>query len=240
MTTGNGTVLLTFDDRSVAHWYSQRDLLSSTGTRATFFISHPDGLSDSDTEQLQSLAADGHTIAVHGLRHVDAPRHLAEHGPETYLHDEIVPAIDELERRGLARRDFAYPYGRRDAATDALLTQHFSWLRATSPRTTDVEEATAVLFDPADPTSGRVVPARGIDVGRRGEPNHDDSDVLLALLDRAADRGLTLCLYAHDVDSLEGGFAGQRNFVTPERLHEVIEAASVRGLALRPFADLPD
>ncbi|MFC7619265.1 polysaccharide deacetylase family protein [Microlunatus sp. GCM10028923] len=233
-------LFLTFDDRSVDHWYGQRDLLRSADARVTYFVSHPYGLTGEEVTRLHELAGDGHAMAVHGLHHLDASEFLTGHGAERYLAEEIDPAIKIMADLGLASRDFAYPYGRRDSASDEVLRGRFSWLRATAARSTDPDEARRVLFTPAGLATDRVVPARGIDIGRRGRLNPDDHEVVLHLLDVVAGEGLSLCLYAHDIDSVDGGLAGQRNFITPERLGAVISAATERGIALRSFAELPD
>ncbi|WP_116947352.1 polysaccharide deacetylase family protein [Jiangella endophytica] len=230
---------LTFDDRSVGQWYSQRELFLELDARVTFFVSHVDGLSDAEATMLRRLSADGHAVASHGLRHLDAPAFLAEHDADEYASAEIAPSISGLAARGLGRRDFAYPYGRRTTETDTILLQHFSWIRATSPRAADAS-AHDVLFDPALAHCPRVIAARGIDVGRRGTANPDDSAVVVSLLDGAAESGRSLCLYAHDIAGHDDGMAGGRNFITPERLRSVLEAAVERGVALRAFDDLPD
>lgn len=232
-------LLLTFDDRTVDHWFAHRGVLDEAGVRATFFVSHVDGLSDAESEMLRTLASQGHGIASHGLRHVDGPAYVTEHGLDAYLENEITPSIAGLAERGLDHRDFAYPYGRRSPELDAALTARFAWLRATSPRAVD-DSAGEVLVDLGDEGLSRVLPARGIDVGRRGVANPDDSATLLAVFDQAAATGASVCLYAHDIAEWDQGLAEGRNFITPERLRDVLHAATSRGLEPLTFGQLPD
>lgn len=231
-------LLMTFDDDTIDHWFAHRRVFDG-GARVTFFVSHVDRLTDAQTDKLLELQRDGHTVASHGLRHLDAPRHVSEHGLAAYLTDEITPSIGGLAQRGLGARDFAYPFGRHDASLDAALTARFSWLRATSPRHPDAR-AMEVLVDVDDPATPRVLPARGIDEGRQGVMNEDDAAMLLRVLDEAARTGSSVCLFAHDIAERERGLAEGRNFITPDRVREVLTAAQQRGLEPCGFGVLPD
>ena len=232
-------LLMTFDDDTIDHWFDQRHVFSDGGARVTFFVSHVDRLTEAQTEKLQLLQQDGHTVACHGLRHLDARRYVAEHGLPAYLREEIEPSIAGLAERGLGARDFAHPFGRHDPRIDEALRSRFSWLRATSPRYTD-RRAMDVLTDPSERATSRVLPARGVDEGRRGVMNEGDGATLLAVLDEAARTGRSVCLFAHDVIEREQGLAEGRNFITPDRLTEVLAAAQQRGLQACGFEVLPD
>ncbi|WP_420113163.1 polysaccharide deacetylase family protein [Pseudactinotalea sp.] len=232
-------LLLTLDDRTVDHWFAHRGVLEEAGAYATFFVSRADQLTEDETTMLQVLQRDGHTIASHGLRHRDAPQYVAEHGLTAYLENEIEPSIAALAERGLGHRDFAFPFGRHDPTIDGALVASFSWLRATSPRHTD-ERATEVLVDLGANDCPRVLSARGIDVGRGGRANPDDSAALLTVLDEAADTGASVCLFAHDIAEWDQGLAQGHNFITPARLRQVLAAAQERGLSAVGCGVLPD
>lgn len=231
-------LLMTFDDRAVDTWFAHRGVLEDAGAHVTFFVSWADELTDEETDQLLLLQQHGHTVASHGLRHRDAPADVADHGLRAYLEREIVPSIQALHGRGLGHRDFAYPLGRHDDAVDDELLKHFSWLRATSPRHADAR-ASQVLID-LDATGRRVLPSRGVDVGRRGVAHPDDRQTLLNLLDEAARSGLSVCLYAHDILEWDQGLARGTNFITPGQLHQVLQAATERGLSAVGTGVLPD
>ncbi len=231
-------LLMTFDDDTIDHWFAHRGVFDG-GARVTFFVSHADRLTDAQADRLLELQRDGHTVASHGLRHLDGPEHVSEHGLAAYLSDEIAPSIDALAQRGLGARDFAYPFGRRRADLDEALTGCFSWLRGTVPRSDD-DRALEALVDLDDPATSRVLPARGIDEGRRGAMSEDDGVALLAVLDEAARTGRSLCLFAHDIAEREQGLAEGRNFITPERVQRVLTAARQRGLDPCGFGVLPD
>ncbi|WP_163544078.1 polysaccharide deacetylase family protein [Occultella kanbiaonis] len=230
-------LLMTFDDCTVDHWFAHRGVFDDTDARVTFFVSHADRITDDETDKLRALQREGHTIASHGLRHLDGPEYVARHGMAAYLVNEIEPSISALAARGLGHRDFAYPYGRHDRATDNALTARFSWVRTTAARHLD-GRATHVRVNPDPPT--RVLPSRGIDVGRRGVANPDDRAALLAVLDETARTGTGVCLYAHDIAEWDQGLAEGRNFITPARLRAVLTAAQERGLAAEGFGALPD
>lgn len=236
-------LLLTFDDRTVAHWFAHRGVLEQAEAHVTFFVSHADEFTERETTMLGGLQSDGHTIASHGLRHRDAPQYVTEHGLTAYLENEIAPSIAALAERGLGHRDFAFPFGRHDPTIDDALAASFSWLRATSPRHTG-ERATEVLVDLEErcraTSQPRVLPARGIDVGRAGQANPDDREALLTIFDEAARTGTSVCLFAHDIADWDQGLAEGRNFITPERLRQVLAAAQERGLSAVGCGVLPD
>jgi hypothetical protein len=232
-----GAMYLTFDDRTVMQWHAQADLFAQHGARVTFFVSHPDLLSADEAALLVDLAARGHAVGAHGLRHLDAPAYLEEHSEAEYLATEIDPCCDALSALGTPVRHFAYPYGRRTERTDEFLLKRFSWIRATSPRAAGPDE---MRFRPEDPSCSRSLPARGIDVGHRGAHLPDQQDALDELMRAAADEGASLCLYAHGLLDDPAGLASGRLYVTPELLDHVLSLANALNLPCRSFADLPE
>ncbi len=180
-----------------------------------------------------ALAADGHTIGAHGLRHLDAPRVIADEGADGYLAREIAPCLDALAGLGLTARTFAYPNSRRDAASDAALTTVFDRLRSGIPRTDDATTAARHVVPAARIDSTRVLIGRGIDTARGGVTHPDDPDVGV-LLQVAADAPGYVTLYAHDIAATSAA-----HHVRPERLRFLLELGSHLGLPFLGFDDLP-
>jgi peptidoglycan/xylan/chitin deacetylase (PgdA/CDA1 family) len=121
---------LSFDDTAVASWLALRPLLRDHGARVTFFVSHYESLSDADHAGLQTLAADGHEIEAHTVRHFRAPEYVENHGLAAYLHDELDPSIDVLRRDGFDVHAFAYPYGARTGELDRAIATRVPVIRS--------------------------------------------------------------------------------------------------------------
>jgi hypothetical protein len=132
-----GSLALAFDDDSVAEWTAIRPLLDRYDARVTFFISGFLNFSEETRAQIQQLADDGHDIEYHSTNHLNAVAYSMMFGMDSYIADDIVPALDAMRAAGHAPTIFAYPGGARDDDTDAALSQYFTHLRAirsTCPR----------------------------------------------------------------------------------------------------------
>jgi peptidoglycan/xylan/chitin deacetylase (PgdA/CDA1 family) len=113
----------------IEDWYSARDLLNRYGAKATFFINNFDQIPPEALPMVAALQSDGHEIACHGYRHIDAVAYVNGHSPEEYVNVEILPAINIMNNYGYYPTSFAYPGGSRDSTTDAILLGHFKVLR---------------------------------------------------------------------------------------------------------------
>jgi len=227
-------IVLTFDDRHIGAWTAARPLFARHGARATFYVIETDLLDPAEQAGLRALAADGHSVGAHGLRHRDAPAYIAEHGAEAYVADEITPCVAGLEAAGLSPRGFAYPVSHRDEASDAVLLRHFDRLRGGAARTLDPVEARSAVVAADRIAETRVLPGRGIDAGR-GTTRHRDSETVLdGLVDLVADEGGYLVLYAHDIAD-----AGEAHHVPPAKLERLLARGNERGVRFLGVDDLP-
>jgi peptidoglycan/xylan/chitin deacetylase (PgdA/CDA1 family) len=129
-----GSLALSFDDHSIASWTTLRPLFARYGARVTFFVSAYLALTADERAQLHQLADDGHDIEYHSTNHLDAVDYVAAHGMDAYIADEILPALDAMRADGYPTTIFAYPFGVRNAATDAALARYFTRLRAIRSR----------------------------------------------------------------------------------------------------------
>jgi hypothetical protein len=121
---------LSFDDAHIDEWFAMRGLLDRYGARVTFFVTRYDRLSDGRRDELRALAADGHSIEAHSLRHLVAPEYVEEHGLGAYMDDEALPSIDLLRADGFDPVAFAYPFGSRTGELDDALLEHVQLLRS--------------------------------------------------------------------------------------------------------------
>jgi hypothetical protein len=109
---------LAFDDHAVDAWFELRGLFAERGVRVTFFVSAYFTLTDEQRGKLAQLAADGHSIQAHSVRHLNARDFVDEHGLDAYLADEADPSIEVLRDAGYAPNAYAYPFGVSTAELD--------------------------------------------------------------------------------------------------------------------------
>ena len=120
---------LAFDDHAIDAWFEQRALFQGRGVRVTFFVSAFFERTDEERARLAQLAADGHSIQAHGVRHLDARTYVDEHGLDAYLADEALPSIEILREAGYAPTAYAYPFGLHSDALDDAMLQHVERVR---------------------------------------------------------------------------------------------------------------
>jgi peptidoglycan-N-acetylglucosamine deacetylase len=121
---------LSFDDTFVASWVELRPLFAQYGARITFFVSRYASLDDAAHAGLHTLAADGHDVEPHTVRHLRAPAYVENHGIDAYLRDELDPSIDVMRADGYEIHAFAYPYGARTSELDAAIAKRVPVIRS--------------------------------------------------------------------------------------------------------------
>jgi peptidoglycan/xylan/chitin deacetylase (PgdA/CDA1 family) len=125
-----GGLALSFDDSDVDAWVSARELLRQYGAHVSFYVTRFDRLTIARRAALHELAADGHTIEAHGLRHRVAPDYVEEYGLAAYMNDEALPSIELLRAEGFDPVSFAYPHGYRTSEIDDALLEHVKTVRS--------------------------------------------------------------------------------------------------------------
>lgn len=123
-------ILLSFDDAAIASWVFGLDLFARYDAKVTFFVSYFPTLSDDEVDALRQLAAAGHAIESHSIRHLRAPLYVEQRGLDAYVREEALPSIDALERAGFDVTAYAYPYGARTQELDDALLQHVDRVRS--------------------------------------------------------------------------------------------------------------
>jgi hypothetical protein len=125
-----GSLALAFDDASLDAWTAMRPTFMHYGARVTFFISEYTFTNDREKAELHQLAADGHDIEYHSVRHRNAENYANEHGVDAYINDDILPGLEAMRADGYDPHIFAYPFGARTTATDDALRPYFRHVRA--------------------------------------------------------------------------------------------------------------
>ncbi len=236
-----GVLLLSFDDRNFAGWESARPLFAKYGAHATFFVSGP--IDDGSVRILKHLSADGHSIGLHGLNHLNADDAVGELGAERYYAEEVWPQVDCARKAYVPFEAFAYPNCRCNDETDALFREKgFEHVRGGVKGATPYDPdgvkqadrkplvANDAVFFPASELTKRF----RIDTIIVGEAYHTDIDEICACLRRAAERREVLSITSHDIAPDAGHI-----HMKVEWLETILATASECGLAIIGFDELP-
>lgn len=227
-------LLLTFDDRHLLHWAEQIPLFSRYHARVTFFIDHVDQLTPAQLAALHHLRQEGHAVGCHGLRHLKAAECCATSDVETWLTQEIIPALRIMAEQGFPPSCFAYPSSNRNPTTDQALQKYFRHLRTgckiagtmqdTEPAFINSKEIrnhlclNAISFHPKSPADDLVLQAK-------------------QSVDRIITKQEILVLYAHDIRNENE--PGSGHYITPAALEEILQYAAGRGVKFYSFDELP-
>jgi peptidoglycan/xylan/chitin deacetylase (PgdA/CDA1 family) len=120
-----GGVVITFDDAYIDEWYSIRDLLNTYKAKVTFFVARFDRLNEDQIKKLKIFRNDGHEIAFHGLRHLNAVNFVKDNSVEKYLEVEILPGINIMKNKGFYPLSFSYPFVAHTSRIDNALFNLF-------------------------------------------------------------------------------------------------------------------
>jgi peptidoglycan/xylan/chitin deacetylase (PgdA/CDA1 family) len=132
----DGYIALTFDDSSVANWYTNLPILESFGIKATFYISNYHSLTDDDKLLLKKIRDKGHEIAYQTTNHKDLVKLLYSSSDGwNKVHEEINTDLELMQKDGFMITDFSYPYGSYDAALNRALLKTFRTVRALTNQT---------------------------------------------------------------------------------------------------------
>ena len=199
-------VILSFDDNSVDEWFENRELFLSYNIKATFFISHPQLLTDDQIDKLKILMADGHEIGCHGFNH----KRVTDENMYQYIENEIIPALHFFSENGFTVSSFAYPFGNSVPYLDSLLTNYFTFIRKATYNYND----TLISSYPeiyAHPGQYCITNAMGID------SNYFISmENLEAAIIKAKETNTYLVLYAHEINESNEDYS-----ITPKYLEEL-------------------
>lgn len=200
-------IAFTFDDRYVEEWYSARDLFKTYNIHATFFIAHPEKLTETQVTMLHQLQDEGHEIACHSVNHIDAPEFLKAHSGDEYMKQEIFPAIEKMKQYGFDVKTYAYPFGKNTPELDRELLKHFKVLRKATYNIENCE------MDKIDRTftkinKDRVVDAMGIDYEYKISLSN-----LETAIKRANLKNEILVLHAHKIVDTGSGYAISKEYL---------------------------
>lgn len=132
----DGYIALTFDDSSVANWYTNLTMLESFGIKATFYISNYHSLTNADKHLLKKIRDNDHEIAYQTTNHKNLVRLLYSSSDGwNKVEKEINTDLELMQKDGFIISDFAYPYGDYDAALNRGLLKTFRTVRAMTNQT---------------------------------------------------------------------------------------------------------
>jgi peptidoglycan-N-acetylglucosamine deacetylase len=215
-------VVLTFDDTFIEPWHDHRWLFDEHDARATFLLGRPAGIEAERFELLRQLQDEGHEMGCHTLDHVDVVEYVDSASTDALIDDQILPALEIMDREDLGHRSFSYPYGRYTGETNDALADHFDILRGIG-RADDPRE----IFHTW--RGETFVHAASVDLGTV------DLDDLAVAMDMAVEDGNALLLYAHKIIETEEDYAPETPSILTGDLATVLQMATDRDL---PFHTL--
>jgi peptidoglycan/xylan/chitin deacetylase (PgdA/CDA1 family) len=214
-----GALCITVDDRRFDNWEESLPLFAKYGAHATFFACGP---IDARAEAcLRRISKAGHSIGLHGLKHLKVPEMVAKLGEEGYIAAEILPQLSVCREKGLPVKSFAYPMSAHTPETDALLLKHFNRLRGGGGEF-------KAPFPFAEAGGRRFVAGLGsVGVNHTGEK-------IAGMLREVAERNLVLVVYTHGIlDKPTTHCASHAD------LEQILSAARGLGVAVIGFDELP-
>lgn len=122
-------ICITFDDNYIYQWHGVRQLLSSYGARATFFVSWFHQLTDHQRFTLHDLCRYGHEVGYHTVNHPRASEFLDHFSIADYITQEVLPGLALMKEHGFEPTAFCYPYSDRNEQLDQELLRYFRILR---------------------------------------------------------------------------------------------------------------
>ena len=238
---GQGTILLSFDDRNFAGWKAAIPIFDKYRAHATFFVNGPIDKSAIDTMKL--LSEKGHSVGLHGLGHRNADKALADMGADLYWKEEIEPQLNTCRMLGIPISSFAYPNCRRTDEADALFfSKGFAYVRgSTGLAPYDPKGVKQAGRKPLSVCDGAFIPASGIVTNRMlrttilGAYYHTDTNDLVRCIERAHERDEALVLTSHDIAERPNGIG-----MPVAWLELILSKADELGMAVVGYDELPD
>ena len=236
-----GTLILSFDDRNLDDWKRALPLFDKYEAHVTFFIY---GEIDSATvKKLKEFRAHGHSIGLHGLRHLNANEAIVQKGAERYFEEEIVPQFERLRVAWIPVTSFAYPNCRFSAESDALFkAKGFArvrgGLKGVAPYDPKGEKQAGLkpihtvdrAFFPAAELASRF----RLDTVIAGEAYHTDIEDILKCIRRCAERQEVFVLTSHGIHPNAKGIS-----MKTEWLERILATAKECGVAVIGFDEIP-
>jgi len=193
-------------------------------------------------KRLKKLWAHGHTIGLHGLRHLNANEEVARKGAEQYFADDIAPQLDRLRVSWIPVTSFAYPNCRFSDESDALFkAKGFTHVRGGhkgiapyDPKGEKQEGLKPIhtvdrAFFPASELGSRF----RLDTVIAGEAYHTDIEDILKCIRRCAERKEVFVLASHGIHPDAKGIS-----MKTEWLERILTTAKECGVMTVGFDEL--
>lgn len=237
---GKGTILLSFDDRGFDGWIAALPMFDKYRAHATFFVSGP--IDKKAIDAMKLLVAKGHTVGLHGLRHRNADKAVADMGEAMYWKEEIEPQLNICRMLKIPISSFAYPNCRRTDATDALFySKGFKYVRgSTGLAPHDPKGLKQAGRRPLSECDGAFIPSSSIVPDKLlrttilGAFYHTDTNDLVRCIERAHERDEALVLTSHDIAEKPSGIG-----LPVSWLELILSKSEELGMAVVGYDELP-
>ena len=235
-----GVLVLSFDDRNFDDWVKSMPLFEKYGAHATFFVSGP--IDGEAVRVMKRLSEAGHSVGLHGLRHVNADESFAKMGADRYYKEEIEPQREACRVAYIPVKSFAYPNCRRTDETDSLFKRMgFSRVRGghkgVTPYDPKGEKQEGIkpvhTVDRAFFPSSELKTRFRLDTAIAGEAYHTDIEDILKCIRRCAERNEAFVLTSHGIHH-----DAKQIHMKTEWLERILSTAKECGVAVLGFDEL--
>jgi len=220
-----GAIAFTFDDSCIEEWFHYKDLFTKYDIKATFFIDRPYLLDSTQINKLKILQKDGHEIACHGYNHLNALNFV--NSINTYITQEVEPAIDILTEQGFEITSFAFPFGKSTPEIEAAVSKYFTSIRKA---TWNYNHSTLNTYNEifASKDSYNIIDAMGIDMNFQITLKN-----IKVGIQRAKEKNEVLILYSHQIST-----TGDKYYITPTYLENIFKLCKEKEIKTIRMRDL--
>lgn len=226
--THQAGLALTFDDYNVPGWYGMKETFAKYQVKPTFFVSEFHRLSPQNIQKLKELEAMGAEIGSHTYNHKGIGRdyHYDTNLIDTYLNEQIIPALNIMRSAGFNPKSLAYPFGEHHSDFDKAIRPYFPYLRTTASNSSRrLYELNEIYHKKGKHYN--ILAGDGIDNGYQ-----NDLDEIKEALIKARKNQEVITLYGHEINN-----KGEAYAISPEKLEAIIQTAQQLSLKFYTFSE---
>lgn len=227
-----GKVCFTFDDARYKEWLPALPLFKKYNAHATFFFNGK--ITPQVIDAMKKLQAEGHSIGLHTVGHVNAVPAISKKGGKEYVQAQIQPQLDACQAGGVKILYFAYPNNVRTEESDRILAQICGFRRFRAGVPGHKKSGLSIAQDkkgflPQDQLK-KTLTLSGFGIGKHYNTTQNELD---EALEEAAKTGTVLTLYSHGISEHP-----QRIDMSLSTLEVCLKKAKELGLDIVSFDEL--
>lgn len=217
-----GKLALSFDDGSVEMWHDAINIFDMYDAKVSFFISRYHKFNDEQKLLLKDIQSRGHEIGFHGVNHINAVKYIEINGASSYVDNEIVTGVKNMEDDGFVINSFAFPYSSTNAEVNGYLEPYFNNIRS----------GTRVLSESITNGEDQLSLAFGVD-----NIDNDGFQLVMDAMDLAHNNNDYILFYAHKI-SLHDSCGDQTHCIDRVMLIKILDYAQSIGMRFSKHKDI--